>query len=92
MTSIQMGEVKQLLLAHKDRLVRFGFEYFHYMAAQNGCNILVVNQESLSPQEEMVNDLMTIVHGFSRRLDGLRSYKKTLREALKYDASYSNID
>ena len=31
----------------------------------------------------MVEDLMTIVHGFSARLPGLRHYKKTLTTALK---------
>jgi len=91
MTAIQRGEVKQLIVAHKDRLVRFGFDCFQYMAEQNGCELLIVNQESLSPQEEMVNDLMAIVHVFSSRLYGLRSYKKTLREALKYDASHPDI-
>lgn len=91
MSAIQMGEVKQLLIAHKDRLVRFGFDYFYYMAIQNGCEMVIVNQESLSPQEEMVNDLMTILHVFSSRLYGLRSYKKTLREALKHDASHTDI-
>jgi putative resolvase len=31
---------------------------------------------------------MTIVHGFSSRLDGLRSYRKKLDEALKQDAKH----
>ena len=37
--------------------------------------------------EEMVQDLMTIVHCFSCRLYGLRNYKKKLAEALKQDTS-----
>jgi Predicted site-specific integrase-resolvase len=41
--------------------------------------ILVANQESLSPQEEMVQDLLAIVHTFSCRLYGLRKYEKTLK-------------
>lgn len=46
-----------------------------------------MNPETLSPQQELVQDLMTIVHGFSRRLDGLRNYRKALRKALKDDQS-----
>nr|WP_242469696.1 MerR family DNA-binding transcriptional regulator [Rhabdochromatium marinum] len=51
----------------------------------NGCEILVLNQERLSPEQEMVQDLMSIVHGFSSRLYGLRKDRKTLNEALGKD-------
>ncbi len=68
------------MVAHKDRLVRFGFECLAHIADANGCEIEVVNRESLSPQREMVEDPMSIVHTFSCRLYGLRKYKKALRE------------
>lgn len=45
--------------------------------------LLVLNQSQLSPEAEMVEDLMTIVHCFSSRLYGLRNYKKALKDALK---------
>ncbi len=70
------GEIKHLLVAHKDRLVRFGFDLISHLAERNGCKIEVVNQESLSPQQEMVEDLLSIVHTFSCRLYGMRKYKK----------------
>jgi predicted site-specific integrase-resolvase len=74
------GEIAKVVVAHKDRLVRFGFECFAHIAEENGCEIEVVNQESLSPQQEMVEDSMTIVHTFSCRLYGLRKYKMKLKE------------
>ncbi|MCP4383320.1 MAG: IS607 family transposase [Hyphomicrobiales bacterium] len=77
---IMRGEVAKVVVAHKDRLVRFGFECFAHIAEENRCEIEVLNQESLSPQQEMVEDLMTIVHTFSCRLYGLRKYKKVLKE------------
>jgi predicted site-specific integrase-resolvase len=77
---IQRGEIKKLLIAHKDRLMRFGFDLFHHMATENGCEIVVMNQESYSPQQEMVEDLMAIVHTFSCRLDGMRKYKEQIQE------------
>lgn len=76
---IQRGEIARLLIAHKDRLMRFGFDLFHHIAAENGCEIVVVNQESLSPQQEMVEDLMAIVHTFSCRLYGMRKYKNQIK-------------
>ena len=88
MDEIGRGEIKTLILAHRDRLTRFGFEWFEHFAKSNGCELLVLNQERLSPEQEMVQDLMTIVHCFSSRLDGLRNYRKKLNEALKKDAGH----
>jgi predicted site-specific integrase-resolvase len=89
MQRIERGEVKQLVIAHKDRLVRFGFDYFESFAETHGCKILVANQEQLSPQQEMVEDLMAIIHTFSCRLYGLRNYKTQIEKAA---TSESNTD
>ena len=43
---------------------------------------MIANQAALSPQQELVEDLLTIVHTFSGRLYGLRRYEKTLRDEL----------
>ena len=40
--------------------------------------IVVVNNEELSPQEELVKDIVSILHVFSCRLYGLRKYKKQI--------------
>ena len=88
MDEVGRREIKTLILAHRDRLTRFGFEWFEHFAEANGCEVLVLNQERLSPEQEMVQDLMTIVHCFSSRLYGLRNYRKKLDEALKKDAEH----
>jgi len=88
MDEIGRREIKMLILAHRDRLTRFGFEWFEHFAKINGCELLVLNQERLSPEQEMVQDLMTIVHCFSSRLYGLRNYRKKLDEALKKNAEH----
>jgi len=90
MDEIGRREIKTLILAHRDRLTRFGFEWFEHFAEANGCEVLVLNQERLSPEQEMVQDLMTIVHCFSSRLYGLRNYRKKLDEALKKDAEHEH--
>lgn len=73
---IVRGDVNRLIIAHKDRLVRFGFDLIAHLAETYGCKIEVVNQDTLSPQQEMVEDLLAIVHTFSCRLYGMRKYKK----------------
>ena len=40
--------------------------------------IVVVNNEELSPQEDLVQDIVSILHVFSSRLYGLRKYKKQI--------------
>ena len=40
--------------------------------------LVVVNNEELSPQEELVQDIVSILHVFSCRLYGLRKYKKQI--------------
>ena len=80
---ITVGRISKLIVVHKDRLCRFGFELIKNLCDLNNCELLVVNVESLSPEREMVQDLMTIIHCFSSRLYGLRSYKKTLQKALE---------
>jgi predicted site-specific integrase-resolvase len=83
MDAIGRDEVATLVLAHRDRLTRFGFDWFAHHAALHGCELLVLNQEHLSPEQEMVQDLMTIVHCFSSRLYGLRNYRRQLRASLE---------
>jgi len=90
MGMVERGEVSRLVVAHKDRLVRFGFEWFEGFALRHGTEIIVMNNESLSPQEEMVKDLLSIVHCFSSRLYGLRRYKKKITDVIKLESNEDN--
>lgn len=78
---IELGQVSKLVVAHKDRLVRFGFEWFEMFCKRHGTELIIVNGDTLSPEQELVQDLLSIVHVFSARLYGLRSYKKVIRNA-----------
>jgi len=82
---IVIGEIGTLVIAHKDRLARFGFPLIEHLCEQAHCELVILNTESLSPEREMVEDLMTIVQGFSSRLYGLRDYRKSLKKALEND-------
>lgn len=54
------GRIERIVIAHKDRLARFGFDLLTYLADLFGAEIVVLNTESLSPEQELVHDLMTI--------------------------------
>ena len=90
MDMVENDEVSELIVAHKDRLVRFGFEYFERLCQKHNTKLTVINLESCSPEEEFTQDLISIIHCFSSRLYGLRKYKKNtaqLSRDLKLDAS-----
>jgi predicted site-specific integrase-resolvase len=74
------GEVKMLYVAHKDRLCRFGFDLIEQIIEWNGGSVVVANAETLSPHEELVQDLLSIIHCFSSRLYGLRKYKAKVKK------------
>jgi len=81
--SVVADEVAMLVVAHKDRLARFGFELLQHLCRKHGSELLVLNTEKVSPEQEMVQDLMAITDCFSSRLYGLRNYRRALKEALK---------
>jgi putative resolvase len=87
MEMVERGEVSEIVIAHKDRLVRFGYEWFERFCDNHGTHITVMNVESLSPEEEMTKDLLSIIHCFSSRLYGLRRYKKKITEMVKTEAN-----
>lgn len=68
------GHVDTIVVAHKDRLCRFAFDLRETLVSRCGTKILVANQPNLSPDEELVEDLLAIVHCFSCRLYGTRTY------------------
>lgn len=67
-------EVSEIILTHKDRLVRFGFDFFEWLSTEYNVKLTLINEEKTSPQEELCKDLISIIHVFSSRLYGLRKY------------------
>jgi len=81
MEMIELGQVRRLIIAHRDRLVRFGYEYFEAFCVRHHTELVVINGEAMSPEQELVRDLIAIVTVFSARLHGLRSYRNVLKDA-----------
>jgi excisionase family DNA binding protein len=72
---VQGGLVNEVVVAHKDRLARFGTELIEWILKRAGARLVVLDQATLSPTEEVTQDLMAIVHVFSCRLNGKRRYQ-----------------
>ncbi|MBK1695436.1 IS607 family transposase [Chromatium weissei] len=76
------GDCIQLVVAHRDRLARFGYELIQQIIEHNGGEIVVFDQSSHSSEHELTQDLRNILHVFSRRMPELNNYKKQINQTL----------
>ena len=74
------NKIDTIIITHKDRFIRFGYDWFERFLGKFNVKIIVVNNELLSPQEELVKDIISILHVFSCRIYGLRKYKNKIKE------------
>lgn len=79
---VEAREVSEIYVTYKDRFVRFGFDWFNTFCEKHDAKIIVLNQPSTSPEQELAEDLLNIVKVFSARNHGLRIYKKQLEQNL----------
>ena len=79
---VEDGEVAEIYVTYKDRFVRFGFDWFNTFCEKHGAKIIILNQPSTSPEQELAEDLLNIVTVFSARSHDLRTYKKQLEQNL----------
>lgn len=79
------GEQLTVVVAYKDRLARFGYDLLERIFQRNGGRIVVLNEIIHSPEQELTQDLLTILHAFSCRLCGIRKYKDAIKQQLSQD-------
>ncbi|WP_449657998.1 IS607 family transposase [Anabaenopsis elenkinii] len=86
------GDIQRIVVAHPDRLVRFGFELVRWLCTKFECELVVLNDRKLSPEQELVQDMLSSIHCFSSRLYGLRKYKSSIKEDLQKEVASQGID
>lgn len=71
------GQVKRLVLTHKDRLLRFGAELVFAICEAKEVEVIIINkgEENVRFEEELAKDVLEIITVFSARLYGSRSNK-----------------
>lgn len=76
---VEQDKIEKIIIAHKDRFVRFGFDYFQNFCKKHNTEIVIINLDSCSPEQEFTEDLISIIHCFSSKLYGLRKYNKNTK-------------
>ena len=60
-----------IVVEHKDRLTRFGFNYLDQLLPRLGCELIVINRDAID-ENDLMKDLVSIITSFCCRLYGLR--------------------
>ena len=76
------NDIERIVINYKDRLIRYGYELIEQVCLHYDVKIEVVNfTEDKTYEQELVEDMLSIITVFSSRLYGPRSHKiKKLRD------------
>ena len=81
------GNIDKIYILFKDRLTRFGFDYFRQIFSKYNTEIIIIDNFENSNQtfqEELTNDLISIIHHYSMKLYSNRRQKfKEIEKMLK---------
>jgi predicted site-specific integrase-resolvase len=84
---VMKGEIHTIYITYEDRFIRFGFDWFEELCTRYHTKIEVLNNPNTSPEQELVEDLISIIHVFSCRIYGLLKYKKKIMEDKEVEKS-----
>lgn len=92
--NIKENKISNIYISFKDRLTRFGFNYFKNIFAMYNTNIIVLDEQEETNkdfQQELVEDLISIVHHYSTKLYSNRRKKMKEIENLLSDKNFQEI-
>lgn len=82
------NRIDTIYISHKDRFVRFGFDWITSLLDRYcGVKVVSIEDTTTSPEEDLIQDLISIIHVFSCRVYGLRKYKKKITKDFTNDKS-----
>ena len=74
--------VGTIVVEHKDRLTRFGFNYIETLLKKQYRRIEVVNLAE-NGKEDLMQDLVAVIYSFSARMYGLRRAKRKTEKIIQ---------
>lgn len=83
---VMNGRINRIFVRYKDRLTRFGFNYLKRICDFHQTEIIIVSgeEENRTMEEELAEDIISIIHSFSGNLYGMR---KTVRTKVDQELS-----
>ncbi len=75
------GKLKEVVVAHKDRLARFGYELIEFIFRTNNTQLTILDRTiDKTSEQELSEDLLAIVHVFACKQMGKRRYSSKNEE------------
>ena len=71
---IMCGSIKQVAIASKDRVGRFGFDLFAQICKLSGVELIIIESDDNTSQEELADDIISVVTSFAVKAHGIRRY------------------
>lgn len=75
-TILKDQTLKRIVVEHRDRLTRFGYNYLQILAQLQGFEIIVVNKTLDNDKDDLLADFTAIITSFCARLYSKRRSKK----------------
>ena len=85
---LQDKSITTIVVEHKDRLTRFGFNYISNLLACDGRSILVIN-DSESKDQDLMQDFVSIITSMAARVYGTRRSKRKTQEIISVVSNVS---
>jgi predicted site-specific integrase-resolvase len=76
------GRATKIVIEHKDRLTRFGFNYIKLLCKHIGCELVVVNNVK-DDKEDLIQDFVSVITSFCARIYGQRRSKRNTEKLIK---------
>ncbi|WP_201789079.1 recombinase family protein [Scytonema hofmannii] len=91
MEQVLKQEVKTLVVAHKERLCRFGSYLGEWIYNAHRCALVILNSTYKPPHQELMEDFMSIKHCFSDKLYFLRQYENFRKAEFSTDKTDNSV-
>ena len=76
------NNIKRVVIEHKDRLTRFGFNYIERLLKYKGCEIIIINKTD-SDKDDLIQDFVSVITSMVTRLYGIRRSKRKTETIIK---------
>ena len=83
------NEVEEVVISYKDRLARFGYDLIETILKEHSnAKIKILNKkEEKTKEEELTEDIISIMNVYVAKINGLRKYKSQIAETIKEECS-----
>ena len=68
------GGIKKVVVAHQDRFVRFGYDFFEWLFIQFGAVLECMEKQKALTRDDIIDDVMEVFTVFTSRYYGQRKY------------------